>query len=113
MFFLAFPLKGKIFKSYLQFLFKHIFRSDHSLDGGLACYDWRCHLWNSDTGSWDLSHKLDIDTGYRNAHISWTPGPDSGTYLMGGSSNLKSVQLVNTDGTVDPVIENFLRYNTA
>ena len=48
----------------------------------------------------------------RGSHTSWTPGTDSGTYLMGGDESLKSAQLVNTDGTVDPEVENFLRYST-
>ena len=60
-------------------------------------------------GSWDLSHTLTVS---RDDHTSWTPGPDSGTFLMGGKLSLKSAQLVNTDGTVYPEVDNFLRYNT-
>ena len=87
-----------------------MFRSDHSLDGGLACGDQSCHMWNPETGSWALSHTLTGSPRY--IHTSWTPGPESGTYVMGGTSSPKSVQLANTDGTVDPEVTNFLRYDT-
>ena len=90
-----------------------MFRFDHSLDGGLACSRQSCHLWNPGTGSWDLSHTL---TGSRRfLHTSWTPGPDSGTYLIGGFIAFagKSAQRVNTDGTVEPEVANFLRYESS
>ena len=106
---LVFLSPGNILIFYLH-LFKHIFRFYHSLDDGLVCGGQSCHMWNSDTGSWDLSHTL---TGLpREFHTSWTPGPDSGTYLMGGRNSPKSVQLVNSDGTVDPEMVSFLRYDT-
>ena len=87
-----------------------MFRFDHSLDGGLACGGQSCHLWNPETGSWDLSHTLTGSS--RVIHTSWTPGPESGTYVIGGVGSPKSVQLANTDGTVEPQVDSFLRYDT-
>ena len=39
-----------------------------------------CVHWNSTSGSWGELLRFDE---WRSGHVSWSPGPDVGTYLMG------------------------------
>ena len=41
-----------------------------------------CLQWSPDTSSWENLLTLEDE---RNTHVSWTPGNDIGTYLMGGA----------------------------
>ena len=41
-----------------------------------------CVKWSSETGTWEeLELPLDVDRAF---HVSWTPDPEIGTYLIGG-----------------------------
>ena len=64
-------------------------RYDHSLEGSaLMCGGYytsaSCVQWSSVTGTWEEYLTLDVGRSY---HVSWTPDPDIGTYLMGGSTS--------------------------
>ena len=80
-------------------------RWEHTLESsGLLCGGWHtsdtCLQWSPDTGSWELL--LTLDAG-RYDHVSWTPEPDIGTYLMGGhGSKLRTTTLIKPDGTQEP-----------
>ena len=40
---------------------------------------------------------LDVE---RYSHVSWTPGPEIGTYLIGnGGDNMRTTTLIKPDGT--------------
>ena len=54
--------------------------------------------WSSDTGTWEQSLTLGVD---RERHVSWTPDPDIGTYLMGGwvSEASRSTTLIKPEGS--------------
>ena len=83
-------------------------RWGHTQDGGLTCggFDYgspadqriSCLKWSPDSGTWTLSHNL---TEERDNHVSWTPDPSLGTYLMGGSHNSRTTELVNPEGSVE------------
>ena len=63
----------------------------HTQDGALTCggYDYgqdqatSCLKWSPDSGTWTPSHSF---TEERYIHVSWTPDPSLGTYLIGGFS---------------------------
>ena len=69
-------------------------RWEHTLeDSGLLCGGWRsimpgnmqdtsCVQWSSVNGTWEEYLTLEVGRYY---HVSWTPDPDIGTYLMGGN----------------------------
>ena len=64
-------------------------RYDHSLEGSaLMCGGYytseSCVQWSSVNGTWEEYLTLDVGRSY---HVSWTPDPDIGTYLMGGSTS--------------------------
>ena len=70
---------------------------------GLLCggYNNRdtCLQWSSDNGTWELSLNLDVG---REDHVSWTPDPDIGTYLMGGGASLRTNTLIKSDLIQEP-----------
>ena len=70
-----------------------------------------CLQWSPDTGSWEELLTLDLDVT-RNDHISWTPGTEIGTYLMGGlaSEMMRTTTLIKPDGTQEPGFK--LQYDT-
>ena len=74
------------------------------LCGGYYTSD-TCLQWSPDNGTWEELLTLDEERTY-NYHVSWTPGPSIGTYLIGGSAASFTSQststLVKTDGTQDP-----------
>ena len=77
----------------------------HTQDGGLACGGYggqnqgtSCLRWSPDSGTWTLSHNL---TEERDNHVSWTPDPSLGTYLLGGSHNSRTTELVKPEGSVE------------
>ena len=92
----------------------------HTLDSGLICggyytYDI-CLKWRTDTGTWEEYITLDIR---RYDHVSWTPSPEIGTYLMGGHvhNNIdndngagNTTTLIKPDGTQEPGFP--LKYKT-
>ena len=65
--------------------------------GGYSGTSTSCVQWSSDTGTWE--EHLTLDAG-RAFHVSWTPDPDIGTYLMGGGGeSIKTTTLVKPDGS--------------
>ena len=82
-------------------------RYDHTVshtisEGGLLCGGYytekSCIQWSPGSGTWEEALTLDV---IRRGHVSWTPFPYTGTYLMGGSPNFKTTTLVKNDGTVE------------
>ena len=71
--------------------------------------DDSCLKWSPDTGTWE--ELLTLDVG-RSRHVSWTPGPDIGTYLMGSdySETRRTTTLIKLDGTQEPGFP--LKYTT-
>ena len=64
-------------------------RWSHTLEGsGLMCggsdTSDTCVQWSSDNGTWEDYITLDVNRSY---HVSWTPDPDIGTYLIGGDGS--------------------------
>ena len=59
------------------------FQSPHTQDNLLVCGGSDCLLWSSITGSWN-----ETITGQpiRTYHVSWSPSPEIGTYLIGGAN---------------------------
>ena len=87
----------------------------HHLCGGYLTPD-RCLKLNTVTGTWDESLTLDVNRAF---HVSWTPDPDIGTFLMGGAhwggvswdrENVNSTTLIKPDGSQEPGFS--LKYNT-
>ena len=93
-------------------------RYDHTQDGALTCgggsYNHQdqlttCLKWSPDSGTWTQSHTL---TDYRAEHVSWTPDPSLGTYLIGGGDGGidPRSELVKPDGSVEQGFS--LKYDT-
>ena len=86
----------------------------HSLDGGLMCGGYytsdSCVRWSSNNGTWEEYLTLNITRSY---HVSWTPDPDIGTYLIGGkdSESKNTTTLIKPDGSQEPGFS--LKYYTA
>ena len=61
------------------------YRTGHTSDSnGVLCGGSEsdsCVQWNLETRSWEEYLALDVD---RVHHVSWTPDPEIGTYLIGG-----------------------------
>ena len=83
-------------------------RLGHTLESsGRLCGGTRtsrsCLQWSSDTGTWEQSLTLD-DVYGRYGHVSWTPDPSIGTYLMGGweSEARQTTRLIKQDGSQEP-----------
>ena len=85
-------------------------RSYHTIeDGGLMCGGYytprTCVRWNSVNGTWEEYLRLNIRRSY---HVSWTPDPSIGTYLMGGGKSIggkgssNSSTLIKPDGSQEP-----------
>ena len=68
-----------------------------------------CLQWSPDTGAWSESHELGVTRAY---HVSWTPSPDIGTFLMGGNTGASqaSTTLLKPDGSQESGFP--LRYDT-
>ena len=68
-----------------------------------------CVQWSSVNGTWKY-FTLNVSRSY---HVSWTPDPSIGTYLMGGidSESMKTTTLIKSDGSQEPGFS--LKYNTA
>ena len=88
----------------------------HTQDGALTCGgsgnygqdQWaNCLKWSPDSGTWTQSHNL---TEVMVNHVSWTPDPSLGTYLMGGSYNPRTTELVKSDGSKEQGFS--LKYDT-
>ena len=80
----------------------HTIESSGLLCGGLDTEN-TCLKWIPDTGSWEL---LTLAFG-RWDDVSWTPGTDNGTYLIGGNDwegmvNGMTTTLMKPDGTQEP-----------
>ena len=87
----------------------HTLESSGLLCGGYGTSD-TCLQWSPDTGTWE--ELLTLDVG-RDDHVSWTPGPDIGTYLIGGYLSYvmkRTTTLIKPDGTQEPGFP--LRYDT-
>ena len=90
------------------------YRFVHTLeDSGLMCggqfTNSSCVQWSSVTGTWE--EYLTLGVG-RSIHVSWTPDPDIGTYLMGGNPSEagNTTTLIKPDGSQEPGFS--LKYNT-
>ena len=66
-----------------------------------------CLQWSPDTGAWEELLRLDVRRAY---HVSWTPGTEVGTYLMGGVYSQRTTTLIKRDGTQEPGFD--LKYYT-
>ena len=88
-------------------------RRYHTVESsGLLCGGWEtsdtCLQWSPDTGTWeDLQLTLDV---WRRYHVSWTPGTEVGTYLMGGVDSERTTTLIKPDGSQEPGFD--LKYDT-
>ena len=58
-----------------------------------------CLQWSSVTGTWEKYLTLEVE---RYGHVSWTPHPDIGTYLMGGYNSRTTTTLIKPDGSQEP-----------
>ena len=79
-------------------------RNYHTVDSkGLLCGGGftsdTCLQWSPDTGTWEDLLTLSVS---RYRHVSWTPGPDLGTYLMGGLYSGLTTTLIKPDGNQEP-----------
>ena len=79
-------------------------RDSHTVDSkGLLCGGAytrdTCLQWSPDTGTWEDLLTLNV---MRYRHVSWTPGPDIGTYLMGGIYSGLTTTLIKPDGNQEP-----------
>ena len=74
----------------------------HTLNSGLMCGGYftgaSCVQWSSVNGTWEEYLTMNIS---RYGHVSWTPDPDMGTYLMGGGTSeaRTTTTLINPDGS--------------
>ena len=90
-------------------------RWEHTLeDSGLMCggryTSDSCVQWSSVNGTWEEYLILDVGRSY---HVSWTPDPDIGTFLMGGGSSesQSTTTLIKPDGSQEPSFS--LKYGTS
>ena len=81
-------------------------RWEHTLeDSGLMCggsdTSASCVQWSSVNGTWEEYLTLNVTRYY---HVSWTPDPDIGTYLIGGlsSASRNKTTLIKPDGSQVP-----------
>ena len=79
-------------------------RSSSTVDStGLLCGGQEtrsyCIELNSNTSSWEETVTLNAN---RWMHVSWTPDPEIGTYLMGGFYEDMTTTLIKPDGTQEP-----------
>ena len=67
-----------------------------------------CVQWSSVDGTWKY-FTLNVSRSY---HVSWTPDPSIGTYLMGGlkTEARNSTTLIKPDGSQEPGFS--LKYKT-
>ena len=85
----------------------------HTLNSGLMCGGYftgaSCVQWSSVNGTWEEYLTLNITRKY---HVSWTPDPDIGTYLMGGggSASGNTSTLIKPDGSQEAGFN--LKYDT-
>ena len=85
----------------------------HTLeDSGLMCggsmTSASCVQWNSVNGTWKEYLTLNVTRKY---HVSWTPDPNIGTYLMGGARGSRNTTtLIKPVGSQEPGFS--LKYNT-
>ena len=89
-------------------------RWEHTLeDSGLMCgglsTSSSCVQWSSVNGTWQDYLTLDVGRSY---HVSWTPDPDIGTYLMGGYTGEagNTTTLIKPDRSQEPSFS--LKYYT-
>ena len=75
--------------------------------GPLAVKNSTCLQWNSEKGSWPVSHLLKKP---RYNHVSWTPPNGRGTYLLGGWYSPRSASLIKSDGSEEDAFQ--LKYTT-
>ena len=69
---------------------------------------YSCLQWSSVNGTWE--EYLTLDVG-RRLHVSWTPDPDIGTYLMGGEWEAgTTTTLIKQDRSQEPGFS--LKYHT-
>ena len=84
-------------------------RYGHTLENfGLLCggsgteVEDTCLQWSPDTGTWEELLTWDnVQHDGRVDHVSWTPRPDIGTFLMGGKYGGRSTTWIKPDGAHD------------
>ena len=87
-------------------------RAQHTVEQtGLLCGGYpttsTCLQWSSDTGTWEQYLTLDTERWH---HVSWTPDPVIGSYLIGGSSAGTTSSLIRPDWSQEPGFT--LKYDT-
>ena len=56
-------------------------KQEHTQDNLLLCGGVQCEMWSPMTSTWNESISLNPR---RVSHVSWSPGPDIGIFLIGG-----------------------------
>ena len=91
-------------------------RFGHSVGNtGLLCggsgtaVEYTCLQWSPDNGTWEELLTWDNKYPGRVDHVSWTPRPDIGTYLIGGERSGMSTTWIKPDGTQETGFP--LKYN--
>ena len=62
-------------------------KQEHTQDNLLLCGGVQCQMWSPMSSTWNESVSLNPR---RLSHVSWSPGPDIGTFLIGGVGKLAS-----------------------
>ena len=88
---------------------RHTLEGSGLLCGGMYTTYTSCVQWSSVNGTWEEYLTLDAERYY---HVSWTPDPSIGTYLMGGlkTEARNSTTLIKPDGSQEPGFS--LKYKT-
>ena len=95
---------------------RHTLEGSGLLCGGMYTTYTSCVQWSSVNGTWEEYLTLDAERYY---HVSWTPDPSIGTYLMGGVNKeamnpgvniMNSTTLIKPDGSQEPGFS--LKYKT-
>ena len=88
---------------------RHTLEGSGLLCGGMYTTYTSCVQWSSVNGTWEEYLTLDVGRSY---HVSWTPDPDIGTYLMGGvtSEAKNTTTLIKPDSSQEPGFS--LKYDT-
>ena len=79
------------------------YRSGHTIDsngvlcGGSGSTSYSCIKFNLEEGSWEDFLTLDVERAY---HVSWTPDPEIGTYLIGGFDE-STTTIIRPDGSLE------------
>ena len=74
-------------------------RRYHTVDNNILCGGYgtedSCLQWSPDTGTWEELLTLDVERLY---HVSGTPAPGTGTFLIGGAYSEMTTTLITSEG---------------